>query len=1325
MPAGKVKSIEKPQKVSEPSSPTRASAGQFIAPTAEGAFEVGSLPQVAGNLAAQRLFRTGATPSNEGQTGPADTRIGFNPKDIVNKLLRAIDQSQVKFPEMKRHIDFGAVVAALSYPFAGEMRNLTAGETQEVEKLYQQHADDRTLKQDIFGGGKSGFDSDLTLDQRMRISALLGGTRAASNATAEEAQNAAGRQRNLDAVELHELLHGELEKDDIDRVMTILRRSAEANDALAASYERLYHVTLTGDFGRMGARHMIGALNLFMGRAVEADKMVIGSKSLRIEAINKEIAETKKKDFGGIVADVKIYQLQKEREQLVDEIEEQEQMSTAEVIKKGGDAKAVDAKVRSRAAAVLGDVNALAASVDGPDATLIRAIASDDPAAKAAAELRKAVVADKLTAAQVAATLRELRHQAHDRARRMLPSGDPGMDAKERSLADEYFARLRTQYDALVPGGGDSFYEILNETGDQGDKNLNKSLWVEAGQLADVEELVLALSGGRKDTEAVERVLRNKSATEIKLLKAQYVIRTFGRSLDYDLLGEAPTHSGEENPGFAGAYLKAQGKASGTSRLNLEDYLQRPDEEGGFAEVNYIASRAEREYDYTIENRGATGAWRDLWGNEQRDLLYETIKEVRRLYWLYTYSFMPNPKWADSTKAHGIVQQMRLARATIRGDRAAYEKATAELRATFEAVAAFALQAALTAVLGPLAELALVGELGEGATLALRAAKVAQDAIVGTASTIGANLAVYGSDYSLAMFEADLRGGMGGALGPALVGPCAKGLVSQLGPKLSGEIIKASETVVGKEIVGLGKTVAGMETGAWAQGESANLSVIGVSEAHGMAKGGEFISKPIKSRVEKRLGVGPHPAGGGAPEPTPSAALPTAPAAETALPAGERAAAAEPPVSEPAPTAVNAPAPKPREVNKHVVRRPAAVTKAQSGQQPEAEVPAGGAPRVPEGEETTATRPTEEAVQTRTTPREEGAGETDNLETTRPGGDSAEGTVRSGGVEAPPIGRPLPEPPGPPRSSPTTPVQPAKPSAGDSLVLRRMGAEARMRTARPANEDIGPGSVLPQAVAKNEEAAVRLGTGTQGRTIATPDVPASSTVTYQPSATRTPLRPDKRFAKGQEAIQGKLSPTASSGTARGLPTGSRATPTTTPSGAKSIEMPARRGDGLKQRMREFIKRAATIYRQEMSLQDKKLPIWEQSTHAHKNSLDRLRAEYKDVTEHGQPLTGVTGPGTASRPNVRIADATYVDLNSPARKYTPADLHIEFKAKAYPEQNGKVLRVSGEKTPDVTSDQIQAYEVAQTGLGVPSFVINSRGHIYALEGGRWIKVGGPE
>ena len=342
-------------------------------------------------------------------------------------------------------------------------------------------------------------------------------------------------------------------------------------------------------------------------------------------------------------------------------------------------------------------------------------------------------------------------------------------------------------------------------------------------------------------------------------------------------------------------------------------------------------------------------------------------------------------------------------------------------------------------------------------------------------------------------------------------------------------------------------------------------------------------------------------------------------------------------------------------------------------------------------------------------------------------------------AEPPVLRKPDPEPP----PTPAAPARTTPPTAEQTRVAKQMWAESRLGTRRAANE---PEVTLPQSAVKNEQQAVaELATGThgtQGRTIATPDSPAGGTATFQPSATRRPTRADTRFTQKQNALEGRVSSTGSGGgAARGLNAGSRATPTTKSYGRKEIEMPARRGDGLNPDKRAYIKRAAEIYREEMSAQNTALPIWTQSTNAHTNTARRLRQEYPDVTEHGQPFSGVTGPRTSG--NVRIADATYVDLNSAARQRTPADFHIELKLWAYPEKNGKVLRVAGEGKPKpkepksgkpelkdpnaerVTTEQIQAYEVGQSGLGVPTFVITARGHIFAYKDGRWIEVGGPK
>jgi hypothetical protein len=606
--------------------------------------------------------------------------------------------------------------------------------------------------------------------------------------------------------------------------------------------------------------------------------------------------------MGNPMAYVIIEKLQKERKEIVKEIEQHLEMSIAEsradafkVLSAAPDAadrpgdvltSALDAAGRARAKTVLGDVDAVASTLGGADAAVVKAIAGGDPVAKAAAELRKAAAAKKITAEQITTTLRGLREEAATRVKLENPKASPEeLASKEEGLAADYFARLRTSYDGLA-GNDPNFDALLKNTGSDHDATANQALLAGQGRLSDVDELIHALSGNRKDTEAVERVLHGKTALEIQLLKSQYTIRTLGRSLDFDLFGEAPTTAGEENPEFGGQYFKKQGKASGTSRLVLEDYLQQPSEKGGLEEANYILARAEREFDYTMQNRGATGAWRDAWGNEERDLLDESIKDVRTLHAQYERGVLTNPKFAPTTEARRILEEMRLARATIRGDREAYEKATAELRATFEAVAAFALQAALTAVIGPLAEVLLIGKLAQGASLALRIAKGAQVAAVSTASTIGANLAVYGPDYSLEMLRADLLGGMGGALGPAavekLLGPFARSMVKQMGTRVNKQILALSQSAAGKEVIALGqwagqegmelaKTYAGMQTGALAQtGEFADAGLGTVIEERVKGAAGDTIT----GGVQKRLGIGEHagPAAGG--ETTPEAMPP-------------------------------------------------------------------------------------------------------------------------------------------------------------------------------------------------------------------------------------------------------------------------------------------------------------------------------------------------------------------------------------------------------------------------------------------------------------------
>jgi hypothetical protein len=411
-----------------------------------------------------------------------------------------------------------------------------------------------------------------------------------------------------------------------------------------------------------------------------------------------------------------------------------------------------------------------------------------------------------------------------------------------------------------------------------------------------------------------------------------------GRSLRFDLFGTAPTKVGEENPlviaPFGGVeYTKPQGKASGTDRLLLEDYMQRPQQEGGMEEVEYIAGRAEREYEYTIDNRGATGWWRDKWGNEARSLLDATIKEVRAKKAEYLELVKSDPKAAQSERAHLIIRDMHFARVTIRGDRAAYEKATAELRATFQAIASFVLQAVLTAVLTPFATALFAARLAQAGAMAVRFATWTKNTVVGLASTIAANKTVYGSDYNTDALIRDLKGGLGSAIGAVraarLAGPVTQRITSRYGGTVAREFVAGAETLGGMEVTGIldGEPSITFENYL----EQHFLGKVGGAITHGTTKTLGLEPRTGRPRVRREAGEEI-----GAMQPTePGAADVDVPPAPTPMRLEEtRTPMALETAPSAAPTVTGTDAPKPREVNKHVIRR---------GGAPSGEPPAGAA----------------------------------------------------------------------------------------------------------------------------------------------------------------------------------------------------------------------------------------------------------------------------------------------------------------------------------------------------------------------------------------------
>jgi hypothetical protein len=122
------------------------------------------------------------------------------------------------------------------------------------------------------------------------------------------------------------------------------------------------------------------------------------------------------------------------------------------------------------------------------------------------------------------------------------------------------------------------------------------------------------------------------------------------------------------------------------------------------------------------------------------------------------------------------------------------------------------------------------------------------------------------------------------------------------------------------------------------------------------------------------------------------------------------------------------------------------------------------------------------------------------------------------------------------------------PDDSGKLVQQKMVGSALQKTAKPANDGGAPnaGQVLPQAEAQNDAAAPalqRTGTGGASVQVAPRPVAGGSGVTYQPSASKAPVKPDAHFDESVDAARGKVS---SSPAPSGRSTGGRASgaPTT-------------------------------------------------------------------------------------------------------------------------------------------------------------------------------------
>ncbi|HEU5108567.1 MAG TPA: hypothetical protein VFT95_08430, partial [Micromonosporaceae bacterium] len=332
-----------------------------------------------GNRAMAALLTEGqaapqAPPIVTGAPGPAPAPAledpDFNPTVRAHDLVRAIDSAEHTYrmkssgllgseedvEAERRKIDFPVVLAALD--------GLTASQVQKVEEVFYSFDRKATLSECLFGLGESGRRADLTDDQKARLRVLMAGTRpepipphvmaelrrlppqVAGELKADLEQRAdaepALRRHEADAIELHELLTGDLNEARRERIMAMHRRKPEETRAVDAMYAKNYGAgTLATDLNkRLDGLQRMRMTALRQGDVAQADAFAIEDKRRRIEALNEQ-DESMSSGFmgGGLHDDVLREQHRRQRQQLTGEIqaiiEQNKQEALTEAVRTG------------------------------------------------------------------------------------------------------------------------------------------------------------------------------------------------------------------------------------------------------------------------------------------------------------------------------------------------------------------------------------------------------------------------------------------------------------------------------------------------------------------------------------------------------------------------------------------------------------------------------------------------------------------------------------------------------------------------------------------------------------------------------------------------------------------------------------------------------------------------------------------------------------------------------------------------------------------------------------------------------------------------------
>ena len=659
------------------------------------------------------------------------------------------------------------------------LENLTVAQLDRVQGAVQ-GAGGPQPREDLFGDGESGYPSDLTQDERAHIGALLGGTRAEPQQPGGPKPETPEGRFEVDAIELHGLLDGDLEGAKLERVMALHRRPGKEIDRVDSWYARHYGQGARLRPGREARRapeepHVLPARRRVReGRRVRdrgqapRDRQARGGAAdgrpwpsgLTGDVLNKQIDDSRK----ALAADIDVIVERNRQEALADPANDGK--SSAEAVQARLQA-ILSIQGSEGAGSTLG--KELAKTLGPTQGGALMAMLGGNLVEAAAREMLELERTKSINSDKIIAILRGLRRQATRDLQAKV--ADPKLTQADREavardpekavddLAKGYTAEFVESYDR-IRGDARTWSQIVASADEENAVMLIAQVR-SGGKPLEVEELEFAIR--RKNVDAIKDVLRRQpTKAKVDELVAQYDFANGGEgSLKKALYGATGDAS------FAAYAPKAYSQGAllhGRDVAHAAESLARPAKLGGQDEAEWLAAYGQWELDVTEGTSGLMGSLREIGDDpESQVIMNESGKQLKALL----AEYRTNDPWGRPR--HQILAEMRRVRATLTGDAAAYEAENEALVAALKTAITFAVQIALALAI-PGAGLGFIGSMA-----------------LNIGATVATNMMIQGEDYSLTSLRNDILGGvlggLGGKLGEEIVGAVASTVTKGVGQR--------------------------------------------------------------------------------------------------------------------------------------------------------------------------------------------------------------------------------------------------------------------------------------------------------------------------------------------------------------------------------------------------------------------------------------------------------------------------------------------------------------------------------------------------------------